>query len=75
MSTYLLDETLHWMRGPNLKEIGRWEHCMVQIDDCKVAVIGGFSGLDSSGASMQVPADQFIHIFDTEEYKWENGPE
>ncbi len=70
--TYLLDETLNWSQGPTLP-LERWEHCAVQIDDCKVAVIGGFIGVGEEG-SVQVPPDQFIHILDTEDFNWEVGP-
>ncbi len=74
--TYLLDESLSWMTGPDLRE-KRYGHCMVQIDDCKVAVIGGFTGYDSADPALpiQVPDDNFIDVFDTEDYNWEYGPE
>ncbi len=48
----------------------RQGHCVVQIDDCKVAVIGGCANADCS-----VTASPFIQVYNFEDSSWEQGPE
>ncbi len=54
--------------------LGRDNHCMVQIDDCRVAIIGGYTGIDANGTGIRVGADNFIDIFNTEDSTWNYGP-
>ncbi len=44
-------------------------HCMVQIDDCKIAIIGGVV----DGSEEPFP-NNFIDVYDTEKGSWEVGP-
>ncbi len=71
-STHFLDEDLQWSEGPPLRN-PRYGHCMVQIDDCKVAVIGGSA--DIVTAISRNPPEHVIDVYNLGKGKWEPGPE
>ncbi len=66
--TMFLDSNLHW-RGPEHSQplpYPRYGHCMVQIDDCKVAIIGGYD--DGGNAITQ------IQVYNIDDASYEDGP-
>ena len=46
----------------------RYDHCTVQIDDCRAAVIGG----TADGTTNVSP---LIEVYNFEDHAWEDGPE
>ena len=69
--TWMLSPYLNWMKGPNLRQ-PRQGHCTVQLDDCRVAVIGGWT---SSAFATPIPALPVIDIYNAKTGVWHDGPE
>ncbi len=64
--TWILDGYMQWTDGPMMRS-PRSGHCMVQIDDCRVAVIGGSNQNDPATFT-------FIDVYDFEDHSWHEGP-
>jgi hypothetical protein len=62
---YWLDEDMKWRQTQTDMPNERFDHCMVQINDCEIALIGG----ETSGGS-----SDSIDIYNFKTNTWREGP-
>ena len=70
---YLMKDNLRWemlehIQTPRL----RAAHCMVQINECEVALIGGKKYI---GENAQLEFVSIIDVYNFEQETWREGPE